>query len=460
MSISNLLSEGGKSWANLNINSLNIGSTGGNLASQLSLNQKLFMLAPRLSQSDINGLIAVNGHMCYNTTTGEFQFRQNNSWLSVGFTGDTGTTGPTGPTGPIGFTGDTGYTGPTGLIGPTGPTGPIGFTGDTGYTGPTGPIGPTGAGITGTMLLTTDQTADGNKSFTGILNYDQQVLDGVTGYVFEEGSADAFGRRQLLFYGSNDPNPGSSGYTGLGGILRLGLLQSDGDSQNIISEGIVIYDHNSNNDFDNTNYSISRFKGLRFALTDTISGVNNILFRANESELRWTNSGNTGVNFLCNNSTLTSQVPILVDTLDSVLGSFITINNGMQFINSEPSYVQATLNYYEEYSNTINFVGCFSGSVTIKLNRIGKMVTLLIGDLTAAGSVATTLVSSGAIPTRFMPASNINLFGWGVNNSVDSIIQFAFSGVNGDINVYSAFGNFSATGTNGFYGTSVSWNIS
>lgn len=66
--------------------------------------------------------------------------------------GATGPQGPRGPTGPAGSgaTGLTGATGPAGgPVGATGATGPAGSNGTQGATGPSGPPGPAGAGATG-----------------------------------------------------------------------------------------------------------------------------------------------------------------------------------------------------------------------------------------------------------------------------------------------------------------------
>lgn len=121
----------------------------------------------------------------------------------AGATGLTGATGPSG--GPIGATGATGpagvgATGATGLAGPQGPTGPAG----SGATGPQGPAGATGVGnytnanvaaflptyggnilannvqattFNGTQYVdvTTNQSAAGNKTFTGLTQLNRYV---------------------------------------------------------------------------------------------------------------------------------------------------------------------------------------------------------------------------------------------------------------------------------------------
>lgn len=69
------------------------------------------------------------------------------------------------------------------------------------------------------------------------------------------------------------------------------------------------------------------------------------------------------------------------------------------------------LNYYEEFSTTITWTGaCISGSTTttMDLTRIGRSVFMTIGTLSATGTGnASTIVSSGAIPSRFRPATNL-----------------------------------------------------
>lgn len=84
----------------------------------------------------------------------------------VGPTGATGATGAQGPAGAAGAAGATGAAGPTGPAGPVGPAGATGAQGPTGPTGATGPQGPA-ADTSNLMALTGNQTAAGNKTFTG-----------------------------------------------------------------------------------------------------------------------------------------------------------------------------------------------------------------------------------------------------------------------------------------------------
>lgn len=79
--------------------------------------------------------------------------------------------GPQGPVGPSG-----------GPPGPTGPAGPAGATGATGPMGPPGPTGPAGAGTDdpNAVKLTGNQTAAGNKTWTGEHIFDNDVYHTAT----------------------------------------------------------------------------------------------------------------------------------------------------------------------------------------------------------------------------------------------------------------------------------------
>jgi hypothetical protein len=96
------------------------------------------------------------------------------------------------------------------------------------------------------------------------------------------GTKDAYDRVQMLI---KIPNS----------IFRLGNLQADGDTENIISNGIVIYGVNPDGNFDAGNYSLGRFKANRFGIQISIAGVyEGYIFRFDVTENEWYVSKNDG----------------------------------------------------------------------------------------------------------------------------------------------------------------------
>jgi len=80
---------------------------------------------------------------------------------------------------------------------------------------------------------------------------------------------------------------------------------------------------------------------------------------------------------------------------------------GLTLNNSTASYTPTVLNYYEEYSGTIQFTmsgNNISVTCTLRIIRIGKQVTLSLSNMdnfTTSGASAVIIYS--AIPTRFRP---------------------------------------------------------
>lgn len=94
------------------------------------------------------------------------------------------------------------------------------------------------------------------------------------------------------------------------------------------------------------------------------------------------------------------------------LANLITFSTGLTLPSSGGT--PSTLNYYEESSYTSTFTfdgsGGTSGTVTIKLLRVGSMVTATIGTAASActattGTSSTTLSANTTMPSRFRPAA-------------------------------------------------------
>ena len=114
---------------------------------------------------------------------------------------------------------------------------------------------------------------------------------------FRVGAADAFNRRQLEYYASNDSDPDGSGtgYSGDGPILRLGNMTADGDGRNVISEGAVFYGQATGvGKMDGPNWAFARVKPRRFQLRESLSSTQQDIFRVDDNSLEWRASGASG----------------------------------------------------------------------------------------------------------------------------------------------------------------------
>ena len=83
------------------------------------------------------------------------------------------------------------------------------------------------------------------------------------------GKIDPFGRTMIWDYGTNS-------------VIKLGSLAEDGDPTNVSSEGIVVVGTNSNGVFSQTEWAYARIKSTRIGILNTISDVQNYIFRADE----------------------------------------------------------------------------------------------------------------------------------------------------------------------------------
>lgn len=121
------------------------------------------------------------------------------------------------------------------------------------------------------------------------------------------------------------------------------------------------------------------------------------------------------------NGTATRAIPSFNGTtgklLQSSLVSLDTIGSGLIFPNSNVTNSQTSLDYYEYYTSTFDFLNTVTNtialsSVPIKLVRIGKIVFAEIGPRinTLAQPVLGTLYTLSTIPTRFMPSNTTTLY--------------------------------------------------
>ena len=131
-----------------------------------------------------------------------------------------------------------------------------------------------------------------------------------------------------------------------------------------------------------------------------------------------------------------------IRTPDGVYGVKATIDGGTGKL-SIPSILLGSsptaLTYYEEYtfSSTFTVNGSTSGATTIKVNRVGSIVTLTCyNPLNNANgtNVSQNFISTSAIPAQFRPSVAVITTIAGINNGANNI-TFATIQTNGLINL-------------------------
>lgn len=194
------------------------------------------------------------------------------------------------------------------------------------------------------ITTTSDFTQINTDLINGLTLSDQfQILSGDGAF----GTNDPFGRPQLLYKRTNDPSPDNSGstYAGLGGVERLGSLQADGDSNNIISEGITVYGTNSQaSPMDLNNFGYSRIKPNRFQLYDSIAGVPSSMFIVDGNHLSYMHPNSAADTFFINDIQSILRVPLSMNNnnIDAVLNLSVTndvIFSGLATDNSLDNYL-------------------------------------------------------------------------------------------------------------------------
>lgn len=136
------------------------------------------------------------------------------------------------------------------------------------------------------VLATADTEISGDARIHGTLQ-----ADNATGtFGFQVGTADAFNRRKLWFYSSNDADPANANgsYVGDGPVVHLGGVTADGFPVNIISEGVTCWGQNENGGAMNgSDWSLGRYKPSRFQIRQSIGGVQSDVFRVDPTKLTW-----------------------------------------------------------------------------------------------------------------------------------------------------------------------------
>ncbi len=129
------------------------------------------------------------------------------------------------------------------------------------------------------------------------------------------------------------------------------------------------------------------------------------------------------------------------------------------------------LDYYEEYTASVNFVGpqgATTIAATINIVRVGKSVTMNVSDiLFPAATVASPITSTNAIPSQFQPTiggtgfSVAGVAATGLSNTaiVNVVVSLQVSGANTSIVLYNGtfLGNFAASGQDAASAFAYSW---
>lgn len=150
----------------------------------------------------------------------------------------------------------------------------------------------------------------------------------------------------------------------------------------------------------------------------------------------------------------------------------IAITNAPEVIFVAPIRIQSTLllptsggtptslDYYEDYSYSATFSGIWASSqtVTVRIVRVGKLVTMQFPYLNVAATTAAGINMDTAIPARFRPAVD-QMFTIDVFNNSARVFANLFTNTSGGGGFYGGiFGtSFTASGTGGWNSFSVSW---
>lgn len=289
------------------------------------------------------------------------------------------------------------------------------------------------------------------------------------------GSADSSNRRQLWYYGSNDPNPANEGgaYAGDGTVLRLGSMQADGDSLNVVSDGIFIYGINHLNDpVTAADYGYARMKADRFELVSSDTSTPYSTFRVDNSKIVWRPAGTatdifetTAAGGKFNSSLEATGQLTTSDTTDSTsitTGALVvdggagiakTLYLGIGLHLPTVGGTSSLLNFYETLEHSMTFTGPFVTDITtdICLKRLDGFVTICIPDILGTSDTAATISTSTTLPARFRPLALHRSLARIQKNVLIQVGEITITTA-GVINAYSDLASavFQNTGTNGF----------
>ncbi|KYQ93235.1 hypothetical protein DLAC_05883 [Tieghemostelium lacteum] len=140
------------------------------------------------------------------------------------------------------------------------------------------------------------------------------------------------------------------------------------------------------------------------------------------TKISLTASTGNNIQLISPSTDITITTPLTQLSGQVTIGGATTINNtasitggvvnGLKFINTSiPLYVPSSLNYYEEFSGFMgfDFGSATTGSISVKMSRIGKTCFLYLPSFTVPSSTNTAACIgswSGGWPTRYTPILN------------------------------------------------------
>lgn len=202
------------------------------------------------------------------------------------------------------------------------------------------------------------------------------------------------------------------------------------------------------------------------AVTGTLSATGNVT----GANLSGTNTGNVTLAAVgavpnANGATLTGQAlnlqpadgtnPGVITTGTQTVAGLKTFSTGIQLATSGGT--AATLNFYDEATESISLTGAYSISVNVYFARIGKIVLMQFP------SVDTTFTATSSIffnfPARYIPVINGSMIVY-VKNNTNSVGLFTYN--SGGVGVFystTSFADFTNTNSGGPYGFTFTFRI-
>jgi len=139
----------------------------------------------------------------------------------------------------------------------------------------------------------------------------------------------------------------------------------------------------------------------------------------------------------------------------------IICNSALQLATS--GGLASPLSYYEENSSSYAFTGIWSSNQTAYLNitRIGNICILTLGTnaVNAVANTASTISTTVALPSKFRPVSNVIVSILVNDNGTYNPGFFQLQTTGNVLITKGNFGNFSGTGSCGFYAFTMSYRI-
>lgn len=273
-------------------------------------------------------------------------------------------------------------------------------------------------------------------------------------------SADTFMRRSAantVMFDRNGSGTGAITVSTNAGTVSTATVTSAGAlALTTAANGNITMTPNGTGVVDTPIYQVNGFTQFRASAPSHIQVTN-------------TSGSTTGivhVNYIdCNSVTCLADSSVVMSTSSGGVATFA----GNVFLPTSGGTATA-LNYYEEYSSaSVTYSGIWAASQTgsLRVTRVGKMVTLWLGAISAIANTASTItVPAATIPTRFVGANDafasfIRMYFVVRDNGTDKYGNFTLS-ADGSFRISAGAATgavFAGSGSSGFFGISLSWNL-